>query len=252
MTDPGGAPPESRAAANAQGAGQPGSATVVVIEDEPQIRRFLRPSLQGEGYRVVESASGEDGLLQAATRQPDVVVLDLGLPDLDGVEVIRRLREWTAIPIIVLSARGQEHDKIAALDAGADDYVAKPFAVGELLARMRVALRHAARSAREPTDSTVAFGNVRLDLARRRVSVGEADVHLTRTEYKLLTTLVRHAGKVLTHRQLLQEVWGPSYAEQTHYLRVYMAQLRHKLEADSARPRFLLTEPGVGYRLVTE
>jgi two-component system KDP operon response regulator KdpE len=156
------------------------------------------------------------------------------------------------MPVIVLSARGQERDKIAALDAGADDYVAKPFAVGELLARMRVALRHASRSVREPADSAFTVGGVRVDLARRRVFVDEAEVHLTRTEYKLLTTLIRHAGKVLTHRQLLQEVWGPPYAEQTHYLRVYMGQLRHKLEADPARPRFLLTEPGVGYRLMAE
>jgi two-component system, OmpR family, KDP operon response regulator KdpE len=225
---------------------------VVVIEDEPQIRRFLGPTLAGEGYQVVEAVTGEDGILQAATRQPDMVILDLGLPDMDGLDVIRRLREWTTVPIIVLSARGQERDKIAALDAGADDYVAKPFAVGELLARMRVALRHASRSAREPADSPFTVGGVRVDLARRRVFVGDAEVHLTRTEYKLLTTLIRHAGKVLTHRQLLQEVWGPPYAEQTHYLRVYMGQLRHKLEADPARPRFLLTEPGVGYRLLAE
>ncbi|MGH7264085.1 MAG: response regulator [Candidatus Rokuibacteriota bacterium] len=225
---------------------------VVLIEDEPQIRRFLRPTLLGEGYRVVEAASGEDGVLQAATRQPDLVILDLGLPDVDGLEVIRRLREWTGVPILVLSARGQERDKIGALDAGADDYVAKPFAVGELLARMRVALRHAARSAREPVDSTFVVGQVRVDLGRRRVFVAETEVHLTRTEYKLLTTLIRHAGRVLTHRQLLQEVWGPGHAEETHYLRVYMGQLRHKLEADPARPRFLLTEPGVGYRLLAD
>lgn len=234
------------------GGGATNGPVVLVLEDEPQIQRFLRPTLTGQGYRVIEATTGEDGVMQAATRQPDIVILDLGLPDMDGLEVIRQLREWTAIPIIVLSARGQERDKIAALDAGADDYVAKPFAVGELLARMRVALRHAAQSSREPTDSTVAVRNVRIDLARRRVLVGDAEVHLTRTQYKLLTTLIRHAGKVLTHRQLLQEVWGPSHVEQTHYLRVYMGQLRHKLEADPARPRFLLTEPGVGYRLVTE
>ena len=234
------------------GAGTTNGPVVLVIEDEPQIQRFLRPTLIGQGYQVVEAATGEEGVIQAATRQPDIVILDLGLPDMDGLEVIRQLREWTAIPVIVLSARGQERDKIAALDAGADDYVAKPFAVGELLARMRVALRHAAQSSREPTDSTFAVHNVQVDLARRRVFVGDAEVHLTRTEYKLLTTLIRHAGKVLTHRQLLQEVWGPSHAEETHYLRVYMGQLRHKLEADPARPRFLLTEPGVGYRLLTE
>ncbi len=228
------------------------SPVIVLIEDEPQIRRFLRPTLVSQGYRLFEATTGEGGLVEAATRQPDVVVLDLGLPDMDGIEVIRRLREWTRIPIIVLSARGQERDKIAALDEGADDYVTKPFAVGELLARMRVALRHVAQSSREPTDSIFTVHDVRVDLARRRVFVGDAEVRLTRTEYKLLTMLIRHAGKVLTHRQLLQEVWGPSHAEETHYLRVYMGQLRHKLEADPARPRFLLTEPGVGYRLVTE
>jgi two-component system KDP operon response regulator KdpE len=238
--------------ADRAGGRPPNGPTVVVIEDEPHIRRFLRPTLVSQGYRVVEAATGEEGILQAATRQPDLVILDLGLPDMDGLEVIRRLREWTAVPVIVLSARGQERDKIAALDAGADDYVAKPFAAGELLARMRVALRHAARSAREPADATFAMGTIRVDLVRRRVVMGDVEVHLTRTEYKLLTTLIRHAGKVLTHRQLLQEVWGPPYADQTHYLRVYMGQLRHKLEADPARPRFLLTEPWVGYRLVTE
>ncbi len=252
MVDPRGAdpgPPDERTGTPAQPGASP---VVVVIEDEPQIRRFLRPTLAGQGYHVVEAATGEDGITQAATRQPDLVILDLGLPDTDGLEVIRRLREWTAVPIIILSARGQEQDKIAALDAGADDYVAKPFAVGELLARMRVALRHGARSTSDATDSIFTVGNVRVDLARRRVFVADAEVRLTRTEYRLLTTLIRHAGKVLTHRQLLREVWGPSYAEQTHYLRVYMAQLRHKLEADPARPRFFLTDPGVGYRLVTE
>jgi two-component system KDP operon response regulator KdpE len=229
-----------------------GGPVVLVIEDEPPIRRFLRPTLTSQGYRVVESATGEDGLLQAATRQPDLVILDLGLPDLDGFEVIRRLREWTTIPIIVLSARGAESDKVAALDAGADDYVAKPFAVGELLARTRVALRHAASSGLEPGESTFALGTLRVDLGRRRVWVGDAEVRLTPIEYRLLAVLVRHAGKVLTHRQLLQEVWGPAQVEQTHYLRVYMANLRRKLEADPARPRFLRTEPGVGYRLLTE
>jgi two-component system, OmpR family, KDP operon response regulator KdpE len=224
---------------------------VLVIEDEPPIRRFLRPTLASQGYRVVESETGEDGLLQAATRQPDLVILDLGLPDLDGLEVIRRLREWTAIPIIVLSARGAESDKVAALDAGADDYVAKPFAVGELLARARVALRHAT-TGREPGESTFVLGDLRVDLVRRRVWLGEAEIRLTPIEYRLLTVLVRHAGRVLTHRQLLQEVWGPGQVEQTHYLRVYMANLRRKLEADPARPRFLRTEPGVGYRLLAE
>jgi two-component system KDP operon response regulator KdpE len=224
----------------------------MVVEDEPQIRRFLRPTLTSQGYRMVEAATGEEGVLQAAARQPDVVVLDLGLPDMDGLEVIRRLREWSAVPIVVLSARGQERDKIAALDAGADDYVAKPFAVGELLARLRVALRHAARRSSEPEDAVFRQGDLRVDLARRRVFVGEREVRLTRTEYRLLATLVRYAGRVLTHRQLLQEVWGPSHLDQSHYLRVYMAQLRRKLEADPARPRFMLTEPGVGYRLVSD
>jgi two-component system KDP operon response regulator KdpE len=239
-------------------AGDPGatrpSATgpvVLVIEDEPPIRRFLRPTLASQGYRLVESETGEDGLLQAATRQPDLVILDLGLPDMDGLQVIRRLREWTAVPIIVLSARGAESDKVAALDAGADDYVAKPFAVGELLARTRVALRHAALS-RESGESTFELGSLRVDLGRRRVWLGETEVRLTPIEYRLLAVLVRHAGKVLTHRQLLQEVWGPGQVEQTHYLRVYMANLRRKLEADPARPRFLRTEPGVGYRLLAE
>jgi two-component system KDP operon response regulator KdpE len=225
---------------------------VLVVDDEPQIVRALQINLKARGYEVHVADSGAAALRIAAQHPPELVILDLGLPDLDGLDVIRRLREWTTVPIIVLSARGQERDKIAALDAGADDYVAKPFAVGELLARMRVALRHASRSAREPADSPFTVGGVRVDLARRRVFVGDAEVHLTRTEYKLLTTLIRHAGKVLTHRQLLQEVWGPPYAEQTHYLRVYMGQLRHKLEADPARPRFLLTEPGVGYRLLAE
>jgi len=224
---------------------------VVLIEDEPQIRRFLRAALGAQGYRLVESTTGEDGLAQAATRQPDLVIVDLGLPDLDGVEVIRKLREWATMPIIVLSARGQERDKISALDAGADDYVSKPFSVGELLARMRVALRHSA-SVREPDEPTFTVGDLKVDLAQRKVFVSGKEIHLTPLEYKLLTMLVRYAGKVLTHRQLLKEVWGPAYADQAHYLRVYMAQLRRKLEADPARPRYLLTEPGVGYRLASE
>jgi two-component system KDP operon response regulator KdpE len=213
--------------------------------------RSLRPTLASQGYRVVEAETGEDGLLQAATRQPELVILDLGLPDLDGLEVIRRLREWSAIPIIILSARGAASDKVAALDAGADDYVAKPFAVGELLARARVALRHAIPG-RESGESTFTVADLRVDLARRRVWLGETEIRLTPIEYRLLATLVRHAGKVLTHRQLLQEVWGPAQVDQSHYVPVYMANLRRKLEADSARPPFLRTEPGVGYRLLTE
>jgi two-component system KDP operon response regulator KdpE len=229
----------------------PAGPVVLVIEDEPPIRRFLRPTLTSQGYRVVEAETGEDGLIQAATRQPDLVILDLGLPDVDGLQVIRRLREWTAVPIIVLSARGAEADKVAALDAGADDYVAKPFAAGELLARARVALRHATQG-RESGEAEFVRGDLRVDLARRRVWLRDAEVRLTPIEYRLLAVLVRHAGKVLTHRQLLQEVWGPGQVEQTHYLRVYMANLRRKLETDPARPRFLRTEPGVGYRLLSE
>jgi len=225
---------------------------VVVIEDEPQIRRFLRAALTGQGYRLFEADTGEDGLIEAASRQPDVVILDLGLPDVDGIEVIRRLREWSAVPIIVLSARGQERDKVAALDVGADDYLSKPFGVEELLARMRVALRHHARVDRESTESTFTVGEIQIDLARRRVLVRSAEVHLTPIEYRLLATLVRHAGRVITHRQLLREVWGPNAEDHAHYLRVYMAHLRRKLETDSARPRYLSTEPGVGYRLLTE
>jgi two-component system KDP operon response regulator KdpE len=224
---------------------------VVLIEDEPQIRRFLRATLTGQGYRLFEVGTGADALVEVAQRQPDVVVLDLGLPDMDGLEVIRRLREWSAVPIIVLSARGQERDKVGALDAGADDYVSKPFSAGELLARLRVALRHAAGAAHED-GAAFRLGELQVDLLRRQVSVAGTEVKLTPIEYKLLTTLVRHAGKVLTHQQLLREVWGPSHEDQAHYVRVYMAHLRHKLETEPARPRYLLTEPGVGYRLAAE
>ena len=223
---------------------------VVLIEDEPQIHRFLRATLGSQGYRLHEATTGEDGLVEAASRQPDVVILDLGLPDLDGLSVIRRLREWSRVPIIVLSARGQERDKVAALDAGADDYVSKPFAVGELLARLRVALRHAAVG--ESGEPTFAVGGLRVDQVKRQAEVDGRDVHLTPIEYRLLTALVRHAGRVVSQRQLLKEVWGPAQTEQAHYLRVYMGALRRKLERDPARPRYLLTEPGVGYRLAEE
>jgi two-component system, OmpR family, KDP operon response regulator KdpE len=226
--------------------------SVVLIEDEPQIRRFLRAALTGHGYRLFEAGSGEDGLIEAATRQPDLVILDLGLPDLDGLGVLARLREWTSVPVIVLSARGQERDKIAALDGGADDYVSKPFSVGELLARMRAALRRRDQVGDGAAATSFVVGDLSVDLARRHVLVGDKEIHLTPIEYKLLTTLVRHAGNVLTHRQLLKEVWGPSYEEQSHYLRVFMLQLRRKLEADPARPRYLRTEPGVGYRLAAD
>src|SRR5919201_1398572 len=225
---------------------------VLVIEDEPQIRRFLRATLSAHGYRFVEAATAQERLMHAATRQPEIVILDLGLPDLDGLELTRQLREWTTMPIIVLSARGQEADKVTALDAGADDYLTKPFSVGELLARLRVALRHAARTSQEPGEPVFAVGDLRVDLGRRQVSIAEQQVHLTPIEYKLLTTLVRYAGRVVTHRQLLQEVWGPGHTEASHYLRVYMGQLRHKLEAGPAPPRYLMPAPGVGYRLKTD
>jgi two-component system KDP operon response regulator KdpE len=225
---------------------------VVLIEDEPQIRRFLRATLTGQGYRLFEATTGADGLVEVGSRQPDVVIVDLGLPDIDGLEVIRRVREWTAVPIIVLSARGQERDKVTALDAGADDYVSKPFGASELLARIRVALRHTAGASHEADDAAFKVGDLRMDLLRRQVFVGDREVRLTPIEYKLLTTLVRHAGKVVTHAQLLREVWGPTHTDQAHYVRVYMAHLRHKLEAEPARPRYLLTEPGVGYRLTPE
>ena len=225
---------------------------VLVVEDEPQVMRFLRATLPSQGYRVIEATTGEQGLVEAATRTPDLVLLDLGLPDLDGVEVTRRLREWSKVPIIVLSARGREGDKIEALDAGADDYLTKPFGVGELLARMRVALRNAARASSGADEAILEAGDLKVDLAARRVSVAGREIHLTRTEYNLLAVLVKHAGKVVTHRQLLREVWGPGAAGQSHYLRVYMGQLRHKLEGDPARPRHLETETGVGYRLRVE
>ena len=225
---------------------------VVLIEDEPQIRRFLRATLTGQGYRLFEATTGADGLVEVGSRQPDVVIVDLGLPDVDGIDVIRQLREWTTVPIIVLSARGQERDKVTALDAGADDYVGKPFGADELLARIRVALRHTAGASHEGDEATFRVGELRLDLLRRQVFVGDREVRLTPIEYKLLATLVRHAGKVVTHAQLLRDVWGPTHSDQAHYVRVYLAHLRHKLEAEPARPRYLLTEPGVGYRLAAE
>jgi two-component system KDP operon response regulator KdpE len=222
---------------------------VLLIEDEPQMRRFLRTALSANDYRLVEATTAREGLAQAAGRSPDVVLLDLGLPDRDGLDVARELRGWSAVPIIVLSARGREQDKVAALDLGADDYLTKPFGVDELLARIRVALRHATRGPGSTPEPVFEAEGVRVDLVRREVRRGDQEVHLTPTEYKLLTVLIRHAGKVLTHGQLLKEVWGSHSPEQSHYVRVYMAQLRQKLEADPARPRLLVTEPGVGYRL---
>src|ERR1051326_7961740 len=210
---------------------------VVVVEDEAVIRRCLRVTLHAQGYRLFEAASGADGLVEIATRQPDVVIVDLGLPDIDGLDVIRKLREWSSVPVIVLSARGGERDKVTALDAGADDYIEKPFGTEELLARVRVALRHAAGGPRD-ADAVFLVGGLSVDQARRIVKIDSNEVHLTPIEYKILTVLVHHAGKVLTHRQLLREVWGPSHVEHAHYLRVYMGQLRRKIERDSAQPRY--------------
>jgi two-component system, OmpR family, KDP operon response regulator KdpE len=225
---------------------------VLMVEDDPQIRRFLRATLAAEGYRFQEALTGEEGLAQAAAHQPDLILLDLGLPDMDGLQVIEKLRGWNKSPILILSARGQESDKIAALDLGADDYIGKPFAVGELLARIRAALRRSASTGPEGTGSTVQFGSVEVDLEKRIVKVNGAEVHLTPNEYKLLQVFIKHAGKVVTQRQLLTEVWGPNQTEQAQYLRVYVAQLRRKLEPDPARPKLLQTEPGIGYRLVVE
>ncbi|MEJ8846909.1 two-component system response regulator KdpE [Variovorax rhizosphaerae] len=226
--------------------------TAIVIEDEPQIRRFVRGALEAEGWQVHEAANLRDGLAAAGTRQPDLLVLDLGLPDGDGVTLIRDVRGWSAVPIIVLSARTDEADKIEALDAGADDYLTKPFGTGELLARVRANLRRP-RTASCGTDEAEAifrFGEIELDRAARIVRRAGQEVHLTPTEYRLLTTLAANPGRVLTQRQLLREVWGPSHAEQSHYLRIYMGHLRQKLERDPAQPKHLLTETAVGYRLL--
>ena len=224
---------------------------VLLIEDDPQIRRFLRPTLAAEHYRLHEAVTAEEGIAQAAARQPDVVLLDLGLPDRDGLTVIQAIRQWSPMPILVISARGQERDKIAAFDAGADDFIGKPFATGELLARIRAALRRTARIRAQPS-AVFRVGNIEVDLEKRLVHVNGQETHLTPIEFKLLQTVIRYAGRVVTQGQLLNEVWGPNQVEQSQYLRVYMGQLRRKLEADSARPQYLRTEPGVGYRLVVE
>jgi len=223
--------------------------TILLVEDEPDIRRFLRSTLAAEGYRVVESPTAERGAIDAGTQKPDLAIVDLALPDYDGAELIREIRRWSSMPILVLSARHQERTKIDALDAGADDYITKPFGVGELLARVRAALRHAARS---PGGQELALGPVRVDIQKRRVLRDGMEVHLTPIEFRLLAYLAKHLGMVVTHRQLLAEVWGPSHVEHTHYLRIYMKQLRDKLEADPVQPRYLLTEPGVGYRLLAD
>lgn len=221
---------------------------ILVVDDEVAIRRFLRASLDPHEFEIVEAGDGQSAIRLAATTNPSIVLLDLGLPDTDGIEVVKNLREWTQLPIIVLSARGQERDKIAALDAGADDYLTKPFGIGELMARIRVAVRHSSVGA-GPDEPVFEAKNLKVDVAHRRVYSFGAEVHLTPTEYKLLLHLIRHAGKVLTHKQLLTEVWGAAYADENHYLRVYMGQLRHKLEANPAQPALIINEAGVGYRL---
>ena len=230
------------------------SPVVVVIEDEPQIRRFVRHALEAEGWQVHEADTAKKGLVETGTRKPDLLVLDLGLPDGEGLDVIRDVRGWSGVPIIVLSARSGEAEKIAALDAGADDYLTKPFGVGELLARVRANLRRprsaAGGVATDETDPVFRFGNVEVDRQARLVRRGGMEVHLTPTEYRLLSVLMANAGRVLTHRQLLREVWGPSHAEQSHYLRIYMGHLRQKLEVDPTQPTHLLTETAVGYRLL--
>jgi two-component system KDP operon response regulator KdpE len=222
---------------------------VLLVEDEAQMRRLLRTSLPPHGYKIIEAATGKEGLALAGSHNPDLVLLDLGLPDMDGVEVARRLREWSKAPVIVLSARGQEDDKVAALDAGADDYLTKPFGLSELLARMRVAQRHIEARGEAASAPVLSSGALTVDLGKHLVTLAGREIHLTPIEYKLLVALLRNPGRVLTHQQILKEVWGPRHAHQTQYLHVYMGHLRGKLEADPARPKLLLTEPGVGYRL---
>jgi two-component system, OmpR family, KDP operon response regulator KdpE len=226
-----------------------GGPAVLVVDDELAIRRFLRLSLELNDYRIYEAENGLDALAKAAQFRPEVIILDINLPDMEGVEVLRRLREWTAAPVIILSVRDSDRDKVAALDAGADDYLTKPFSTDELLARLRVARRHAQPATADPV---LTFGDVCIDLTRRLVTRAGEPVKLTPTEYALLRLLAQHAGRVLTHRQILKQVWGPQHTDETHYLRVYFAQLRQKLEADPARPRLIITEPGVGYRLAAE
>lgn len=221
--------------------------TVLIVEDEKEIRRFVRLALENEALKVVDADTLQRGLIEAATRKPDLVILDLGLPDGDGTDFIRDLRQWSAIPVIVLSARSDEQDKIAALDAGADDYLTKPFGIGELLARVRVALR---RHSRPQPDARIHFADVSVDLAARRVQRGDSEIHLTPIEFRLLSILLNNAGKVLTQRQLLSQVWGPNAVEHSHYLRIYMGHLRQKLEANPTQPAHLLTETGVGYRFM--
>ena len=225
------------------------SPIIVVIEDDPAIRLFLRTGLGAHGFKVFEADSGRSGIIEAGVRKPDLIILDLGLPDMDGVAVIKAIRAWSSLPIIILSARSSEQHKIEALDAGADDYLTKPFGLGELLARIRVALRHSVSSPEQDQIGVFTTGALKVDLLKRQVIVGDRDVHLTPIQYRLLSLLIKNAGKVLTHQYILKEVWGPSYKDNSHYLRIYMSQLRQKLETDPTQPQYLLTESGVGYRL---
>jgi two-component system KDP operon response regulator KdpE len=225
------------------------SPVIVVIEDDPAIRLFLRTGLGAHGFKVFEANRGRQGIIEAGIRKPDLIVLDLGLPDMDGVDVIKTIREWSCMPIIILSARNTEQHKIDALDAGADDYLTKPFGLGELLARIRVAMRHSINSPAQDQSGVFTTGALKVDLLKRQVFVGVREVHLTLIQYRLLSVLIKNAGKVLTHQYLLKEVWGPSYRDNSHYLRIYMSQLRQKLETDPTQPQYLLTESGVGYRL---
>jgi two-component system KDP operon response regulator KdpE len=222
---------------------------IIVIEDDPPIRRFLRTGLSTQGFTVFETDTGKQGIIEAGVRKPDLVILDLGLPDMDGVDVIKAIRTWSDMPIIILSARSGEQHKIDALDAGADDYLTKPFGFGELLARIRVSLRHTIRPQEHLQNDVFVLANLKVDLHNRVVSLDDQEIHLTPIQYRLLTVLIKNAGRVLTQQQILKEVWGPSYQENAHYLRIYMSQLRQKLEADPSQPKFLLTESGVGYRL---
>jgi two-component system KDP operon response regulator KdpE len=222
---------------------------IVVIEDDPAIRLFLRTGLGAHGFKVFEADCGRQGIVEAGVRKPDLVILDLGLPDKDGIDVIKTIREWSDMPIIILSARSSEQHKIEALDAGADDYLTKPFGLGELLARIRVAIRHSVQNPKQGQSAVFSYGELKVDLLKRLVMVGDRDIHLTPIQYRLLSVLVKNAGKVLTHQYLLKEVWGPSYKDNSHYLRIYMSQLRQKLETDPTQPQYLLTDSGVGYRL---
>jgi two-component system KDP operon response regulator KdpE len=228
-----------------------GTAQIVIVEDDAQIRRFVRTSLETDSYRVSEAETQSRGAIEAGTRKPDLLIIDLGLPDGSGIDLIRDIRGWSNVPVLVLSARVDERDKIEALDAGADDYLTKPFGTGELLARVRAMLRRSARTP-ESSASARAFGDVTVDLAARTVARGEERLHITPVEFRLLAHLISHPGQVLTHRQLLREIWGPSHSNDSHYLRIYMARLRQKLERDPARPRHFITETGVGYRFVPD